>query len=174
MAKHPGGRPSKFTQKIADEIIERTCAKETLTSICEDSHMPSCQTVYTWLGKNKEFLDEYAKAKSVRAHLLVDEILKISDEDPEMTVVDEEGNTTTKRDPAGVNRNRLRVDTRKWVASKLLPREYSEKIETSISAPDGGPVNVNSTVRIEGPVAESLGRIADALAKSDRVDGAKQ
>jgi len=134
------GRPTKYCKQIAEHIIERTIAKDTLTSICEPEDMPSCRTVYTWLAKNDEFLHKYAEAKSVRAHLLAEEILEISNESPTMTVVDTEGNATTKLDPAGVNRNRLRVDARKWIASKVLPRDYGDKQEVQLSGPGGAPI----------------------------------
>jgi len=138
--KHPGGRPTKFCKATADRIIERTIAKESLTSICEPDNMPSCRTVYTWLAKNKEFLHDYAKAKEIRAHQYADEIVDIAEEEPTMTIVDEKGNETTRLDPAGVNRNRLRVDTRKWIASKVLPRDYGEKQEVELSGPGGAPI----------------------------------
>jgi hypothetical protein len=35
--------------------------------------------------------------------------------------------TVEKLDPVGINRNRLRVDARKWIAAKLKPRKYGDR-----------------------------------------------
>jgi hypothetical protein len=51
-------------------------------------------------------------------------------------------------DSTAVARNRLRVDARKWVAAKLLPKKYGDKVQQEVSGPDGGPIEVQ-TVRVE-------------------------
>lgn len=85
--------------------------------------MPNVATVYRWLQGDEKFRDMYARARDDQADTLADEIVSISDEQAE--VIDENGKVF---DP-DVQRDRLRVDARKWVAAKLRPKKYGEKTE---------------------------------------------
>ena len=75
---------------------------------------------------------------------LAEEIFEIADDKPIATITFGENGVKTCVDAAGVQRNRLRVDTRKWVMSKLAPKKYGEKLEHS--GPDGGPIQIVSTI----------------------------
>ena len=85
--------------------------------------MPGVSTVYRWLSLHDEFRDKYARARDDQADTLADEIIAIADEQHE--VVSETGKVF---DPE-VNRDKLRVDARKWIASKLKPKKYGDKTE---------------------------------------------
>ncbi len=89
--------------------------------------MPAVSSVYLWLLKNKVFSDLYARAREDQSDTLADQIMEIGDEIPMMVITDEDGKVTKRMDPAGINRNRLRVDARKWIASKLKPRKYGDR-----------------------------------------------
>jgi len=114
------GRPSKFTQPLADRICERLAAGETLRAICRDDDMPSPQAVLRWIPKNEGFSEQYARAREAGYALMADQLTEIADNDG---------------DPA---RDRLRVDTRKWLLSKALPKIYGDKVEHT--GKDGGPI----------------------------------
>lgn len=135
-------RPSSFTQKVADAICEGIAEGRSLRSICQDEAMPNKATVFRWLAdeERKEFRDQYACAREAQADALFDEVLEIADE--EVTMVkrskhgaqdDEEAEVEVVFDPTAVARNRLRVDARKWMAGKLRPKVYGEKIQTEHS-----------------------------------------
>lgn len=112
MAKtKPGrGRPTKFTQELADTICERISNGETLRSICRDiKFAPS--TVIEWTWNNRDFSEQYTRARLKQADAYADMIL------------DEAFNSL---DP---QIGRLRVDALKWVASKLAPKRYGDKVE---------------------------------------------
>ena len=109
----PGGRPTKFTQELADTICERIMNGESLRSIVSDADMPNRSSVHKWLAENKEFSDQYARAKDNQADTLADEIMFIAD---------------TAED---VQKARLQVDTRKWIASKLKPKKYGDKMDVT-------------------------------------------
>lgn len=87
--------------------------------------MPGLSTVFRWLAENELFRDNYARAREVQADVLADEILEIADEGRNDTYVDDEGRERTDYDV--VARSKLRVDARKWIASKLLPKKYGER-----------------------------------------------
>lgn len=123
------GRPSEFTQEIADTICERLAEGESLRAICAGDEMPNKATVFKWLVKFPTFGDQYARARESQADALFDEILTISDDGSNDTYTDEDGNVRTNQDV--IARSRLRVDARKWMAGKLRPKKYGDKLELS-------------------------------------------
>lgn len=125
------GRPSGYTKEIGDEICERLSDGESLRAICRDDHMPSKAAVFRWLYVNQTFRDQYARAKEEQADSLADDILDIADDGRNDTYVDDEGNKKVDFDV--IQRSRLRVDARKWIASKLKPKVYGDRIQQEIS-----------------------------------------
>lgn len=105
----------KFSQEIFDTICERIAGGESLRSICLDDDMPTWKSVIRWLGdpKNGSLRDQYARAREEQADKLFDEIVEIAD-------------TSGSED---VQKARLRIDARKWVAGKLRPKKYGERLE---------------------------------------------
>ena len=99
-----------------------------LRVICRADDMPAKASVFRWLGLHKEFSDQYARAREEQAEALADEIVSIADEQ-EATVRTHDGMTEVTFDSVAVARNRLRVDARKWVASKLKPKKYGDKLD---------------------------------------------
>lgn len=120
------GRPSDFTQELADTICERIADGESLRKICREDAFPNKATVFKWLSANKDFSDQYARARECQADSMADDILDISDDGSNDTYVDEEGRTKTDHDV--IARSRLRVDARKWLASKMAPKKYGDRI----------------------------------------------
>ena len=140
-AKNKGGRPTKYSLTIALEICDRIADGESLVSICRDERMPKKTAVYEWLLRHKEFSDIYARAREDQADTLADEIHAISDELPQQ-IVDDKGKT--RYDSAYVQWQKNRVDARKWVAAKLKPKKYSDRIaHVGDNDADSIQVNVN-------------------------------
>lgn len=96
--------------------------------------MPAIGTVLRWVGENDEFRDHYARAREIQAETLADAIVSIADD--------------VTPDPSAVAKARLQVDSRKWVASKLLPKKYGDKITQEHTGADGGPVQVQRIERV--------------------------
>ena len=148
-------RPTDYTEELAADVCVRLSDGESLKGICSDEDMPHRSTVFRWLGANQAFRDMYARAREEQADSLADEIVSIADE--ECTMVrsskhstkddDDDGNTEVVFDSSAVARNRLRVDARKWVAAKLKPRKYGEKVELEHS----GEVRVSRVERVIKP-----------------------
>lgn len=123
------GRPSEYTVDVGLAICVALSDGLSLRSICAAEGMPDRATVYRWLAANESFRDQYARAREDQADTLADEIVAIADEE---------------QDPA---RARVRVDARKWVASKLKPKKYSERVDLTHASPTGGPVETkNETI----------------------------
>ena len=90
--------------------------------------MPDQRTVYRWLEKDREFCQQYARAREAQADKLFEGCLAIADEAEGDVVLatGEDGKAIARPNHANVQRARLRVDTRKWAAGKLAPKKYGE------------------------------------------------
>lgn len=137
MADSPIGRPSGFTPDIANEICDRLAKGESLRSITgadRDDFMPSESTVRNWLAKGEAgeqpfdaFLRQYTRAREMQADGYAAEVIEIADAPNKQTLPD---GTVIENDP---QRDRLRIDARKWYASKLAPKKYGDKLDLSSS-----------------------------------------
>ncbi len=131
MAKKKVGRPSEYTQEKADYICERLSGGKSLRSVLKEPGMPDGATVFKWMRTHEEFLKQYARAKEESADALVEEMMDISD-DGIKTII-----TGGKEMSSAVAQMvRLKVDTRKWVASKLKPKKYGDKLDLSNNGKD--------------------------------------
>ena len=123
------GRPTTYSPELGKEICDTiaSTSKGTKKLCAELSHWPCQDTLFTWLKTYSEFSEQYAQAKICQIELLVDEILEISDDASQDQYVNELG--TLVANPPAIHRARLKVDTRKWLASKLVPKVYGNKID---------------------------------------------
>ncbi len=130
--KKKAGRSTDYTIEIAHEICEvvSTTSKGIKVLCKENEHWPSHKTLYLWLMNHKEFSDLYARAKRQQVEVIVDEILAIADDSASDSYINEEGKLVV--DHEHINRARLRVDTRKWIAAKLVPRLYGAISDASV------------------------------------------
>lgn len=132
--KNPGGRPSKYTSELAKKICKKVATTTSgLRRMCQDnSDFPCVDTLLEWRFDFPEFSALYDQAKKHQADLLAEDILDIADDD---TRDDLESESGTRLNTEWVARSRLRMDARKWLASKLLPKAYGDKVvnETNVT-----------------------------------------
>lgn len=105
------GRPSEFTAEVADLICDHIADGKSLRSFCETEGNPDKRTVLRWVAASEEFRSQYAQAREMAADSHADDVVDIGDTEP---------------DPA---KARVRIDARKWAASKMAPRKYGERLE---------------------------------------------
>lgn len=145
----PAGRPSKYSKEVADLICEEIAStSKSLRTICKSENLPSVGTVLKWLREDTEgFVAQYTRAKEEQADLMADEILEISD------------NSSNDMVSGGVNvqRDRLRIESRKWLASKLKPKSYGEKLDLTTKGEQIG-VSIN----ISDEAKEKLNEILES------------
>jgi hypothetical protein len=134
MAAKKVGRPSTYSPEVTARICAQIADGKSLRSIARMEGIPSLTTIFEWLGSKPEFAEQYARAKDAQADAMSEDILEIADELPSMT---EKG-----IDSADVANRRLRIDTRKWLASKLKPKKYGDKIEQEIKGEVGLTVQI--------------------------------
>lgn len=129
------GRPSDFTQEIADAICDQLASGKSLTSICKSEDMPGTSTVFRWLAAHADFRDMYARAREAQADALFDETLDIADTPVtgEKTKIDKDGNVIEMTKADMIEHRRLQIDTRKWVAAKLRPKVYGDKLDVDLT-----------------------------------------
>jgi len=127
----------KYSDQLAVKICTRMILGESVAKICKDKDMPSQDTIYRWaFNKEHPFADLYKRARELQAEKYVDEIMEIADNsDDDYKIVD--GRKVI--DHENIQRARLRVDTRKWVACKVLPKIYGDKSQEALTT-DGKPI----------------------------------
>lgn len=143
------GRPSDYTQEIADRICAQLAEGKSMRTVCIGEDMPAMSTIFKWLRERKEFSEQYAKAKAESADAMVEEMLDIADDarNDWMEYHDKEGESLGyKINGDHVQRSRLRVETRKWIAAKLKPKKYGEKVDMNHGGQDGNPIKTESKV----------------------------
>src|SRR5205814_6015466 len=125
------GRPLIFKQESADIIChEISTSSKSLRTICKDEKLPCVSTVLNWLNTNTEFLAQYTRAKEQQADFLAEEMIEIADDGSNDFMTITKGDISYEVENKEVtNRSRLRVDTRKWIASKLKPKKYSDRLD---------------------------------------------
>ena len=135
---NPEGRPTKYSQEMVSKICARLSVGESLRSVCRDETMPGLTTVFTWLQNKQEFREQYDRAKEESADALSDEILDIADDGTNdwMEKENKDGSTYIALNHEHVQRSKLRVDARKWIASKLKPKRYGDKIDMTTNGKD--------------------------------------
>lgn len=143
--KKPMGRPSTYSPELADRICAELACGNSMRTVCKAEDMPAMSTVFLWLRIHPEFTEQYAQAKAEAADALVEEMLDIADDGTNdwMEVHDQDGECAGyKINGEHVQRSKLRVDTRKWIAAKLKPKKYGEKVDLNHGGQADNPLAV--------------------------------
>lgn len=119
--KNKGGRPSKYNEELADRFCRKVATTTLgLEKLCaSDPEFPCADTIYQWRIDFPSFSEKYTIAKQKQADILIEEIMDIAD-----TCANNYENGSEY-----VMATRLQIDTRKWFASKLLPKVYGDKVQ---------------------------------------------
>ena len=137
------GRPSKFTPEVVDKILGLLAEGESERSIFDNDWAPSWRAWHNYKEdqhalENSPFVHQYERAKDACYRNWESKIIKIATDESRDYLVNEKGrdvgNTTA------VLRDRLKIDSYKWIMSKLKPKVYGESIKQEVSGPNGGPV----------------------------------
>jgi hypothetical protein len=150
--KRRGIPTTHWTQDKANAICDRLAMGESLRSICRSKGQPAKIVVLRWLRDIPEFRTQYDKARDDQADALFDEVLDIAEDGSNdwMQRQNFDGNEVGWHlNGEAVARSRLRIDTRKWMAAKLRPKKYGEKIE------------VDQTIGVTDALGALLGRVSE-------------
>ena len=120
----PRSGPARVTPSIAATICARLAAGQTLRAICRDPRLPGEAVVRRWAVEQPAFAAELGRAREVGVATLADELLEIADDPSGDGGIDDKAKA--RPDAEAIQRARLRVETRKWLLARLLPRVRGE------------------------------------------------
>ncbi len=105
------GRPSSYTDDVANEVCARLASGDSLRSICKSNGLPAESVIRGWVIDDAGgFAAKYARARNIGLESQAESIEEIADDLTE--------------DP---NSRRVRIDARKWLLSKMRPDKYGDR-----------------------------------------------
>lgn len=135
----PIGRPPKFKPEIAEEICKRISrSRQGLQKHHEEDPkvFPHPSTIFRWLAENASFREQYAQAKADQMDYFAELIIEIAFDDgndtlrkKELPVAGGGKIIVAEENREFVNRSKLKIDTLKWLMSKLARKKYGEDAE---------------------------------------------
>lgn len=158
---------------IKEGICQRIATGESLRQICDSDELPAISTVCVWLSQDNAFAEQYARAREAQADALFDDILSIADDGRNdwMERRNADGQVTGwAENGEAIRRSQVRIDARKWMAGKLRPKKYGDKLDLNLSG------NVETTARMSDAELEAIAAgsgigAAKATARQDKSDG---
>lgn len=148
----------RYSHELSERICERVANGETATAICREEGMPTWAELGRWRRENEDFARRFQIAREQGCEFWADDTIDIADDATNDYVT-----RLTKSGPVQVfnrehfERSRLRVDTRKWFASKMLRHVFGERSEVDLRTPDG----VNLRVEERNALIDSLAKLIE-------------
>ena len=142
------GRPTKFNKKVADRICDLiACSDMGIHRIYKKHNdLPHPATIMRWLNADISFREQYARAKEAQAEYMAEQIIEIADDGVNDLMTIERGEESYNvENKEFINRSRLRVDARKWIASKLMPKKFGDKVDLTTN---GENINTEQVFKI--------------------------
>lgn len=136
--------PVRFSRALMEDICDRIARGQTLSRICKDDGMPTKGAVMQWVSDDLGGCTiRYENARLKQAMAWADELVDIADDGTNDTYVkiSKDGEESLQINVDVVQRSRLRVETRKWLLAKALPKVYGDKLDLT----HGGELNVHHT-----------------------------
>lgn len=130
-------------ETILNNIFTEIQNGRAVRNVLKDNGMPDVTTFYRWIEEDTEKAKQYARACEVRADAIFDEIIDIADDSSGDRKVVEHGEVM---DSEYVARSRIRIDARKWIASKLNPKKYGDK--TILSGDKENPLQTVTAISV--------------------------
>ena len=131
--------PRKLTIPAIKAICLRIAEGKSVQASLELEGWKSRRAFHQFLMDNPEAREIYKTAVSVRAEGWAEELIDIADDGTRDTVtVERNGRTEEVVNHDHIKRSALRIDTRKWLISKHLPKTYGDKMQ--LVGDGGGPV----------------------------------
>ena len=137
------GRPSLYTEELAERICTRIASSDLgIRAVAKEFDL-NPDTIFAWIYKHPSFSEQYARAKETQQEFLAEQILNIADDGSNDYMTIQKGDQTYNvEDREVTSRSKLRVETRKWLMSKLAPKKFGDKLEL------GGSVDLGLAERL--------------------------
>jgi len=112
--------------KVFNYILEEIESGRAVRNVLMDSNTPSSSTFFKWIDENKDLAKQYARACETRGDAKFESIENDYNEEPQRDL------ETGKIDTGWVQLQRLKIDTKKWEASKLNPKKYGDRVQSEV------------------------------------------
>ena len=119
-------------KELANQVIDMMTEGHSTRTACKMVGLPM-GTFLRWCDNDAALADQYTRARAILLEHMAEDTLEIADEAVGTT---DNGGT----DSGAVAKQRLQVDTRKWLLSKLAPKKYGDKITQEVTGANGGPI----------------------------------
>jgi predicted HTH domain antitoxin len=100
------------------------------------------RSFHDMIQKDAVLLHQYTRAMELRADLIAERMVRNSHNRANDFYTDSEGNV--KPNPVAVQRDRLILDTDKWLLSKLMPKKYGDKLTLDGEVKTGNPLTIEN------------------------------
>ncbi len=144
------GRPTIYTEELAETICNRIAEGETLERIARDEGMPCRRTVWEWSKARPEFNHMLQRARELMAVSFVDEALEIAD-------------ATMGKGYEEIQAAKLRIDTRKWIATKYGRAVFGDVVRKEMTGQDGGPIEIKRPSDLSKLTDEQLNQLEELV-----------
>lgn len=144
-----------YSQEDKDRIFNYVCSQveigRSVSEVLGENDMPTRETFYEWIRNDKTKSDNYAKSIEIRADYYFDEMVKIAynTEEGETVKSGPNGVEVTSGDMLG--HRRLKVDTLKWVLSRMNPKKYGDKTDITTN---GNEITSPKTIMTDAQLLE--------------------
>lgn len=122
------GRPSIWSQEIADRICELMVEGKDMQEICQMDGMPSRATVLRWQQQRPEFDAQCVRAREALAEFELHRLKQIAEDCTE----------------ENVNATRVKLNHFQWRVMKIAPRIYGDRAQVEVTGANGGPMQVQA------------------------------
>lgn len=123
-------------ERLVPIVCEKIAGGLSLHAVAREAGMPSVSVWLEWCAEDAKIADLYTRARETQADHYADDLVEIAD---------------TETDP---QRAKVRIDARKWVAAKLKPRKYGERIDIAVSGELKTLTDDQVTARLETLLAK--------------------
>ena len=137
------GRPTKYSEELANEICERVANGEPLRVICREEGKPTWSTFYDWLNKYPELSALYARSRDLGTDAIAEDLLSELYEPPER-ILSEGGD---RIDSAYVSLLKARADIKLKLLSKWNPKRYGDR--QILAGDKEAPLEVNGVLTLD-------------------------
>lgn len=125
---NPVGRPSSYSDELAEEFCRRIRSGRNLINVCEDEDMPDDSTISRWMGRRPDFAVRIIAAREI-----------LGERYAEMALSEAAGVTDKDDVPVAA----LKIRTWLWAASKYAPKTYSDKVSGILASQLNVQINNN-------------------------------
>ncbi len=166
----PPKRPRAYADEVGYLILERIANGEKLHEVCADPAMPATCTFFRWVAENKDFAVSYGYALRARFDRQEYDLIQIADDAANDYIIqaDDDGIPSVKPNAELLERVRIKLEIRKWIMQKGLPRRYGDTAKAPPAPVDAGELQTITAAKAEEQ-PRYLAREAIALIRAQKM-----